>query len=65
MNRPQILMQKNSHNIMETMVKLNEELDTTFIFATHDEKVMKYLKRKITLNDGYIQRDENISLNNQ
>ncbi len=56
---------KNSHNIMETMVKLNEELDTTFIFATHDEKVMKYLKRKITLNDGYIQRDENISLNNQ
>ncbi|KUO62187.1 ABC transporter [bacterium BRH_c32] len=56
---------KNSHNIMETMVKLNEELDTTFIFATHDEKVMKYLKRKITLNDGYVQRDENISLNNQ
>ncbi|MDX9923357.1 MAG: ABC transporter ATP-binding protein [Ignavibacteriaceae bacterium] len=56
---------KNSHNIMETMVKLNEELDTTFIFATHDEKVMKYLKRKITLNDGYVQRDENIPLNNQ
>jgi len=56
---------KNSHNIMETMVKLNEELDTTFIFATHDEKVMKYLKRKITLNDGKVESDEIISNENQ
>ena len=39
----------NSHNIMKTMVKLNEELQTTFIFATHDEKVMQYLKRKVSL----------------
>jgi putative ABC transport system ATP-binding protein len=31
---------KNSHNILQTMRKLNEELKTTFIFATHDEKVM-------------------------
>ena len=40
---------ENSHNIMKTMVQLNEELQTTFIFATHDEKVMKYLKRKVFL----------------
>lgn len=49
---------KNSHNIMKTMVQLNEGLKTTFIFATHDEKVMKYLKRKISLNDGSVEKDE-------
>ena len=49
---------KNSHNIMDTMVKLNEELETTFIFATHDAKVMQYLKRKVTLDDGRVEKDE-------
>lgn len=48
----------NSHMIMETMESLNRELKTTFIFATHDEKVISYLKRKITLVDGRIVRDE-------
>jgi len=49
---------ENSHNIMKTMVQLNESLETTFIFATHDEKVMTYLKRKIFLDDGKVTRDE-------
>jgi len=47
----------NSHNILKTMQKLNEELKTTFIFATHDEKVIQYLKRKIVLNDGQVIND--------
>ena len=51
---------ENSHHIMKTMVQINERLDTTFIFATHDEKVMTYLKRKIVLNDGKVIRDETI-----
>lgn len=49
---------KNSHHILETMKRLNKELNTTFIFATHDEKVMKYLERKISLEDGKIVSDE-------
>jgi putative ABC transport system ATP-binding protein len=49
---------ENSHNIMKTMVQLNESLKTTFIFATHDEKVMTYLKRKIFLDDGKVIKDE-------
>ncbi len=53
----------NSHHIMKTMVKLNEELSTTFVFATHDEKVIGYLKRKITLVDGRISKDENVAAN--
>lgn len=48
----------NSHNILKMMVKLNEELNTTFIFATHDEKVIQYLRRKISLEDGKIIKDE-------
>lgn len=51
----------NSHNILKMMRKLNEELNTTFIFATHDEKVISYLKRKVVLNDGKLIDD--ISLN--
>ncbi|MEE8437254.1 MAG: ABC transporter ATP-binding protein [Candidatus Neomarinimicrobiota bacterium] len=52
---------ENSHNILKTMEKLNRDLKTTFIFATHDEKVIQYLRRKISLNDGRIVRDEIIN----
>ncbi|HYX08970.1 MAG TPA: ABC transporter ATP-binding protein [Bacteroidales bacterium] len=51
----------NSHNILQTMVKLNNELHTTFLFATHDEKVITYLRRKIYLLDGKIAKDETIN----
>ena len=50
----------NSHNILQTMEKLNKELKTTFIFATHDEKVIGYLHRKILLADGKIVSDEKV-----
>jgi putative ABC transport system ATP-binding protein len=49
---------ENSHHIMKTMVQLNENIETTFIFATHDQKVMQYLKRKISLDDGRVAKDE-------
>jgi len=52
---------KNSHHILDTMLKLNEDLGTTFVFATHDEKVITYLKRKVTLVDGAIESDETTS----
>lgn len=48
----------NSHNILQTMEKLNRELLTTFIFATHDEKVISYVRRKIFMADGKIAADE-------
>ena len=47
----------NSHNILQTMEKLNKELKTTFIFATHDEKVISYLHRIIRMKDGKIVED--------
>ncbi len=48
----------NSHNILKTMENLNRELKTTFLFATHDDKVISYLHRKIFLIDGRIDKDE-------
>ena len=48
----------NSHNILQMMKKLNSELNTSFIFATHDEKVIGYLKRIIRLQDGKVVGDE-------
>jgi putative ABC transport system ATP-binding protein len=52
---------RNSHHILQTMVTLNETLGTTFIFASHDEKVIGYLRRKITLNDGKVVGDESVA----
>lgn len=49
---------ENSHHILKTMEKLNKDLQTTFIFATHDEKVIGYLSRKISLIDGKVVKDE-------
>ena len=52
---------ENSHNILKTMKKLNKDLGTTFIFSTHDPKVIQYLDRKITLQDGKVVHDEIVS----
>ncbi|MCC7318622.1 MAG: ABC transporter ATP-binding protein [Bacteroidales bacterium] len=49
---------KNAHAIMKTMKDLNRELQTTFLFSTHDEKVMSYLDRLVHLEDGHIVQDE-------
>jgi len=48
---------ENSHNILGMMVNLNRELETTFLFATHDQKVIDYVRRKITLIDGKVAED--------
>lgn len=44
----------NSYNILDTMVRMNEELNTTFLFATHDERVIGRLRRIVHLADGEI-----------
>jgi len=53
---------ENSHHILSTMEKLNKELGTTFLFATHDEKVIGYLRRKIKLFDGKVSNDEIVTM---
>lgn len=49
---------KTSEDILEIMLEMNKELETTFLFSTHDPLVMDYAKRKIEIKDGLISRDE-------
>lgn len=51
---------KNGEQVMDIMQKLNKETGTTFIFATHDPRVIKYARRVVTLRDGRIVDDKNI-----
>jgi len=48
----------NGQQVMEIMQKLNQETGVTFIFATHDPRVIKYAKRVVTLQDGLIVNDK-------
>jgi putative ABC transport system ATP-binding protein len=52
---------ENSHHILRTMEAINRDLGTTFVFATHDEKVIAYLRRIIRLKDGKVERDDTVA----
>ena len=49
---------ENAAGVVDIMRKMNKELNTTFIFSTHDPMVMKYANRYINLKDGMISTDE-------
>ena len=51
---------ENGEQVMGIMQKLNQETGTTFVFATHDPRVIKYAKRVVTLQDGKIVDDKQI-----
>jgi putative ABC transport system ATP-binding protein len=44
----------NSHRIIDLMLELNEKRAVTFLFSTHDEKLMDRVSRKILIADGVI-----------
>lgn len=52
---------ENGEQVMSIMKKLNRETGTTFVFATHDPRVIKYANRVVTLQDGVIIKDEQVS----
>ena len=45
---------------METMTRLNKETGVTFVFATHDPRVIQYARRTVTLRDGLIVEDSGV-----
>ena len=49
---------KTSEEVLEVMVKMNKELGTTFIFSTHDPRVMDYAHRLLEIRDGRISQDK-------
>ena len=48
---------QTSDQLMELFVELNEHHKTTFVIATHDERVMTYARRLIRMLDGRIVDD--------
>lgn len=48
---------KAAEGLLDIMENLNKTLGMTFIFATHDNKVIKRVRRVITLEDGKIKSD--------
>ena len=48
---------KAAANLLDIMAKLNEEENITFLFSTHDQRVIKKARRVITLVDGKIDSD--------
>jgi putative ABC transport system ATP-binding protein len=44
--------------LLELMSQMNKKYNTTFIFATHDQRVMDKARRIITIEDGKILKDE-------
>ncbi len=49
---------KSAENLLDLMLKLNEEEKVTFIFSTHDQRVIDRARRVVTLEDGKIVKDE-------
>lgn len=48
---------KSAANLLDIMAKLNKEEMITFLFSTHDQRVIKKARRVITLVDGKIESD--------
>ncbi len=48
-------------NILKMMKRLNETHKTTFIFSTHDPKVMELAKRVVVLEDGKVAKDNGMA----
>ena len=49
---------KASADLLDVMERLNQAHGTTFLFSTHDPRVMERSRRLITLVDGQIESDE-------
>jgi len=49
---------RSAENLLEIMEKLNKDENITFIFSTHDPRVVRKARRVITLEDGKVLNDE-------
>ncbi|MEQ9263461.1 MAG: ABC transporter ATP-binding protein [Owenweeksia sp.] len=49
---------QSTANLLDIMARLNKEEHMTFVFATHDQRVIDRARRVITVEDGKIKSDE-------
>ena len=47
----------STENLLDLMAEINREQNATFVFSTHDQRVMDKAKRLVTLRDGAIISD--------
>ncbi|MFO1518864.1 MAG: ABC transporter ATP-binding protein [bacterium] len=66
-NRPKLVMadeptanldSASTENVISLMQRLNQKNKTTFVFSTHDPRVMHHATRIVTLKDGAILKDQ-------
>jgi putative ABC transport system ATP-binding protein len=48
----------STSDLLQMMSDMNKNYNTTFIFATHDQRVMDKARRIVTIEDGKILKDE-------
>jgi putative ABC transport system ATP-binding protein len=48
---------KTATNLLDLMASLNASYNTTFVFSTHDQRVIRRARRVVTLQDGEIISD--------
>jgi putative ABC transport system ATP-binding protein len=49
---------KTAEDLLELMLRMNQERGVTFLFSTHDPRVMAHARRIVRLHDGRIASDE-------
>ncbi|CAA6826787.1 MAG: ABC transporter, ATP-binding protein [uncultured Aureispira sp.] len=52
---------KSTADLLDIMAKLNQEENITFLFSTHDQRVIDRARRIVTLDDGKVISDERIA----
>ncbi|MGH8560283.1 MAG: macrolide ABC transporter ATP-binding protein, partial [Methylococcales bacterium] len=52
---------ETAHKIIELMMTIHSEQGTTFIFSTHDQRLLERVKRQVLLRDGMICDDNCLS----
>jgi putative ABC transport system ATP-binding protein len=53
---------RSSANLLDIMDRMNREEKATFIFSTHDQRVIERARRVITLEDGKIVSDHRVDM---
>ncbi len=48
----------STNELLDIMAQMNKKYNTTFIFATHDQRVMDKARRIVTVDDGKVVSDE-------
>lgn len=52
---------KSTADLLDIMLELNQKENITFLFSTHDQRVIDRARRVVTLEDGKIISDETVS----